>query len=279
MTQPRRQRARPTTSGFQDDSFLVPNELVPLLNLPVFIKDKEGRSVPNYVTEDLLPRLQRIEQFARLLVRMDSPDRFSASEGSKASLPVQQKPMYPAQVALMLDDLYHKAEGAPAEDKDALAALFHCRSLRAGIEVLDDSDLSSARTWFYFGATAALYLGMATARLDSILRFDGDVRIGKARCEQQREFAKHERGPHVEEKRKRDRQILEWESDLLQMPGKTFRTMAARIRKLHERCQDQWRDLHAVAHYHKDKGEMRAAQVWNIGLDRIKQILAQKPSR
>ena len=90
-----------------------------------------------------------------------------------------------ARLALKLYDIFHKADNEPAEVKDALAARFHVDALQVGVTILNEGGPSDARTWFNFGATCALYLGAATARLDCFIRHEPNARLAKAISEGQ----------------------------------------------------------------------------------------------
>jgi hypothetical protein len=177
MKRPKRKQTQATTSEFHEGTPLVPEELCPLLDLPVMVRDSEGRRVPNYSRERLSPWLRTVSLLAKSF--LDEQAR-SKAESARVLMATEEKLVWEPTKALKIDDLLHKADDEPAVFKDALAALWHADNLQEGIRVLKAGGPSDAHTWFYFGVIGGLYLGEATARLDSLARHEPDTRRGKA---------------------------------------------------------------------------------------------------
>lgn len=107
-----------------------------------------------------------------------------------------------------------------------------------------------------------------------------DAAEAVAHFERQAEFARHKRGPRVEEKRHRDQQILDWNAERLTYPtsGKP-RERYERVRIIHELCQEVYHKQRAEARSERNKEKEAAAEVWNIGRARIDQIIPRKTKR
>ena len=176
MKKAKPRQTQATTSEFHEGTTLVPEELLPLLNLPVFLEDNQGRPVPNYPHEDFFSRLRTIWLISQAFLG----DHGSSKTKREETLTAKDWKLRGAGLALKLHDIYHKADNEPAVVKDALAALFHVGALQVGVKILEEGGPSDARTWFNFGATCAFYLGAATARLDSLVRHESDARLGNA---------------------------------------------------------------------------------------------------
>jgi hypothetical protein len=99
---------------------------------------------------------------------------------------------------------------------------------------------------------------------------------GTAFVSRQTTFARHERGPFIDEKKARNEQILRWNEELLTYPGGKPRERRERVRLILERCEKTYRDKRAEADYHKSADERRRAEVWNIGPHRINQLVPKR---
>ena len=93
---------------------------------------------------------------------------------------------------------------------------------------------------------------------------------------QQAAIAQHDRGPYKDERKRRNKQILTWNSEFLMHPSGKPRKQSERVRMIHEKCQQEKRTRCAEAHYSRNKKAEAAAAVWNIGIESIKKVISTK---
>lgn len=173
---------------------IVPEELNPPLRLPAFDLDGYGVPVPAH-GGDARQWVQKIlVGVNRILAKKGF---LNTDQGQAATAFLQwarSDPKFftrqggPGLVFHLLSQLLRDVDGDDAT-QDALAALIHAGLLGGGMKLIESHPDKTARLWFEFGTSYALYLGAAAARLN-LLRWQNLAVLGNKRLRMLREAGK-----------------------------------------------------------------------------------------